>query len=64
MKLEMEVVDIHQIKNKLIQWGNQFEEVVWLDSNAYPNIHNKYQAILAVGANQFFQTNSKIYLRP
>src|SRR5690625_2508828 len=58
VKLEMEVADIHQIKNKLIQWANQFEEVVWLDSNDYPNIHNKYQAVLAVDADRFFQTDS------
>lgn len=58
VKLEMEVNDSHQIKSKLIQWANQFEEVVWLDSNDYPNSHNNYQAILAVEAERFFRTDS------
>lgn len=58
-KFKKKVSDIHQIKNKLMQWANQFEEVVWLDSNAYPQIQNKYEAILAVDADQFFQSNSK-----
>ena len=58
VKLEMEVAAIHQIKKKLLQWADQFEEVIWLDSNAYPNIHNKYQAILAVDADYVFQTDS------
>lgn len=58
VKLEMEVNDSHQIKSKLIQWADQFEEVVWLDSNDYPNSHNNYQAILAVEAERFFRTDS------
>ncbi|MBZ9653029.1 anthranilate synthase component I family protein [Psychroflexus montanilacus] len=35
-------------KQKLLQWGNQFEEVVFLDSNQTEHLYQEYEAILAV----------------
>lgn len=58
VKLEMAVIDVPKIKNQLIQWGNQFEHVVWLDSNAYPDSDKTYEAILAVDASKVFQSDS------
>lgn len=35
---------------QLLQWSQQFEEVVWLDSNQHQQKHSDYDAILAVDA--------------
>lgn len=59
VKHEINVTDIHSIKEQLLQWADSFEQVVWLDSNAYPNNDNKYEAVLAVDADRIFQTDSK-----
>lgn len=59
VKHEINVTDIHSIKEQLLQWADSFEQVVWLDSNAYPNNDNKYEGVLAVDADRIFQTDSK-----
>lgn len=46
-------------KNCLLQWAQQFEEVVWLDSNNYSQNHETYQAILAVDAFTALKTDSQ-----
>ncbi|MEM9686630.1 MAG: chorismate-binding protein, partial [Bacteroidota bacterium] len=33
-----------------MEWAQQFSEVIWLDSNAYPHLHSTFDAILAVDA--------------
>ena len=39
------------LKAQLLQWAQQYEEVVWLDSNNYENQnYPSYDAILAVEA--------------
>lgn len=58
VKREINLTDIHSIKEQLLQWADSFEQVVWLDSNAYPNNNNKYEAVLAVDATHVFQTDS------
>lgn len=58
VKLEKDIFDVKKLKCQLLQWANQFEHVVWLDSNAYPFNKNRYEAILAVGAKHIFQSNS------
>ncbi len=46
------------IKNQLLQWSQQFEEVVWLDSNNYSDQNYKsYDAILAVEAFTSIKTS-------
>ncbi len=37
-------------KNKLLQWAQQFPEVVWLDSNNHDQSFESYDALLAVEA--------------
>lgn len=37
-------------KSKLLLWAQQFQEVVWLDSNEFPQAYTDYDAILAVDA--------------
>jgi len=34
-------------KLKLLRWAQQFEEIIWLDSNKYPSKYSNYDAILA-----------------
>ena len=46
-------------KNHLLQWTQQFQEVVWLDSNNYSQTHGTFQAILAVDAFTALKTDSQ-----
>ncbi len=47
-----------KIKNQLLQWAAQFEDVVWLDSNNYPDQNYKtHDAILAVDAFTSIKTS-------
>ena len=48
----------HCIKEKLLQWSQQFREVVWLDSNDYHQAHSSYDAVLAVDAFTMLQTDA------
>ena len=41
----------------LLDWANQFREVVFLDSNQYPQTYGSYDAILAVDAFTSLQTD-------
>ena len=47
------------LKHKILCWSQQFEEVVWLDSNKEYNLQNKsnYKAILAVDAFTAIKTD-------
>ena len=45
-------------KTKLLQWAQQFDEVVWMDSNNYSQKHETYQAILAVDAFTSIKTDA------
>ncbi len=44
-------------KTRLLHWAQQFEEVIWLDSNNYSQKHETYQAILAVDAFTALKTD-------
>ena len=51
------------IKTKLLLWAQQFEEIVWLDSNTEFQIstqtYSSYDAILAVGSEKKIECSSK-----
>ncbi|OMP29740.1 aminodeoxychorismate synthase, component I [Mangrovimonas sp. DI 80] len=51
------IPNIEQYKQKLLFWGQQFNEVVWLDSNDYHNQYSSYNAVLAVDAFTCIQTD-------
>ena len=59
----MRTTQIHRINNlpefrkKLLQWAQQHEEVLWLDSNAYPDKYSSFDAVLAVEAFTAIQTD-------
>ncbi|GAA0727512.1 anthranilate synthase component I family protein [Aquimarina litoralis] len=48
-----------QFKSKLLQWAQQFDEIIWLDSNNYIQQHSSYDAILAIDA--FTSINTDYY---
>ncbi len=45
-------------KTRILQWAQQFEEVVWLDSNNHTDNNSSYSAILAVDAFTAIKTDS------
>lgn len=47
-----------EFKVQLLQWSQQFDEVVWLDSNDYDDSYASYDAVLAVDALTIFQTDN------
>lgn len=47
----------HQLKQKLLQWAQRFEEVVWLDSNEYPQKYPTFLGLLAVDAFSSIESN-------
>ncbi len=44
-------------KSQLLIWAQQFEQVVWLDSNEYPREHSNFDAVLAIDAHSFLKCN-------
>ena len=60
----MRVIKNHSItltedfKKSILHWAQQFDEVIWLDSNHYQQNHSKYKAILAVDALTAIKTDS------
>ncbi len=54
---EFPVEDLNFLKNQLLDWSQQFEHIVWLDSNLYPQRHSNAEIILAVDAIETIKTN-------
>lgn len=51
--------DLSLLKTQLLHWAQQFEEIIWLDSNNYPNkTKGKYEALLAVDAFTVLKTDT------
>jgi len=49
-----------KLKSQLLQWGQQFDEVIWLDSNSYKHkTTGDYEAILAVDAFTILKTDTE-----
>ena len=46
-----------RFKSKLLQWAQQFDEIIWLDSNNYTQQHSSYDAILAIDAFTSIKTD-------
>ena len=49
--------DIEKFKNQILIWAQQFDDVVWLDSNNYQQNYSNYDAVLAVDAFTALQTD-------
>jgi len=53
-------ITLHSVegfKTQLLAWSQQFEDIVWLDSNQYLQPHSSYDSILAVDAFTGIQTD-------
>jgi para-aminobenzoate synthetase component 1 len=48
---------VEGFKTQLLAWAQQFEDIVWLDSNQYLQPHSSYDSILAVDAFTGIQTD-------
>ncbi|WP_103866337.1 aminodeoxychorismate synthase component I [Aquimarina sp. I32.4] len=46
-----------EFKTRLLRWAQQFDEVIWLDSNTYTQQYSSYDAILAVEAFTAIKTD-------
>lgn len=44
-------------KQQLLHWAQQFDDVIWLDSNSYEQNYSNYDAVLAVDAFTSIQTD-------
>lgn len=56
---KFQVKDIAKFKKQLLQWAQQFEIAVWLDSNNYDQKYSNFEAILAVDAVSKIETSYK-----
>jgi para-aminobenzoate synthetase component 1 len=51
------ITNVENFKNQLLIWAQQFDDVVWLDSNSYKQNYSNYDAVLAVDAFTSIQTD-------
>ena len=49
--------NVDQYKQKILFWSQQYDEVIWLDSNNYKQKYASYDAVLAVEAFTSIQTD-------
>ncbi|VAW25572.1 Para-aminobenzoate synthase, aminase component [hydrothermal vent metagenome] len=53
---KIKVKNISEFKIQLIQWAQQFKEIIWLDSNNYQQKYSNFDAILAIDAVSKIET--------
>ncbi|AIZ42730.1 anthranilate synthase component I family protein [Cellulophaga baltica] len=51
--------DLPFLKDSILQWAQQYYEVVWLDSNAHKQKYDSYDALIAVDALTSIKTDHK-----
>lgn len=51
--------NIAEFKSQLLQWAQQFNVAVWLDSNNYQQKHSNFDAVLAVDSFSHIETSYK-----
>ena len=56
-KQKHSIKSAESFKEKLLVWSQQFDDIVWLDSNQYNQQYSNYDAILAVDAFTSIQTD-------
>ena len=52
-----QITNLEEFKKKLLCWAQQFDDVVWLESNSYNHEYSSYDAILAVDAMTSIRTD-------
>ena len=51
------VADTVLFKKQLLYWSQQFREIIYLDSNDYPQVYSSYDCVIAVDAFTSIQTD-------
>ncbi|WP_136669209.1 anthranilate synthase component I family protein [Flavobacterium sp. H122] len=51
------IEDVNLFKTQLLHWAQQFREIIFLDSNNYPQKYGSFEAILAVDAFTSIKTD-------
>ena len=51
------ILNQNKFKTQLLNWAQQFREIVFLDSNNYPQQYSSYDCILAVDAFTSIKTD-------
>ncbi|MCP4977690.1 MAG: anthranilate synthase component I family protein [Maribacter sp.] len=59
IKRSFKVTDVLDFQERLLQWSQQFYEIVWLDSNSHIDAYSSFDAILAVDALTVLETDSQ-----
>jgi|TARA_R100000479_G_scaffold33554_2_gene13932 para-aminobenzoate synthetase component 1 len=55
---KVSINSLSEIKPRILNWAQQFEEVAWLDSNNFKDNHSTFKAVLAVDAFTAIRTDS------
>ena len=50
---------VSNLNEKLLRWAQQYETVVWLDSNKHNQEHSNFDAILAIEEFTSIQTDAE-----
>ncbi|MBT8301031.1 MAG: chorismate-binding protein, partial [Maribacter sp.] len=58
-KRTYKIPQVLEFKTRLLEWSQQFYEIVWLDSNSHTAAYSSFDAILAVDALTVLQTDSQ-----
>ncbi|NAS30052.1 aminodeoxychorismate synthase component I [Flavobacteriaceae bacterium R38] len=54
---KFKIKDHHRLKEQLIRWSQQYDEVLWLDSNSYSQEYSSFESLLAVDAFTSIKTD-------
>ncbi|WP_340201965.1 anthranilate synthase component I family protein [Ascidiimonas sp. W6] len=55
---KFQISNIPHFKKQLLQWAQQHDEVLWLDSNAHKQLYGSFDALLAIDALTSIVTDS------
>ena len=54
-KIHLELPSV--FKNKLLSWAQQYEQIVYFDSNNYPQKYSSFDAVLAIDGHSEIECN-------
>lgn len=57
-EVRFSIKDNSQFKNQILNWGQKFDTVLWLDSNSHHEKYSNYECILAIGEQQTLTSDS------
>ena len=58
-KASFKIESVPTFKDSLLEWGQQFKEVIWLDSNGHTDSYGSFDALLAVKAHDFLRVDGQ-----